>query len=323
MVEPISPLVPVAAARALATRIIDNVERAVVGKRSQIGIALAALVARGHLLVEDVPGVGTTTLAQALARSFDLTFARIQFTSDLLPSDIIGAQVYDPRTAAFAFKPGPVFAHLVLADELNRAPPRTQSALLEAMGDGQVSLDGTTHPLPQPFAVLATQNPIEQAGTYPLPDSQLDRFILRVSLGYPPPEAERKLLLERGIAEPVRTLSPVARATDLIGLQSAAASVRVDPAVADYVLAIVRGTRESPVLSCGASTRGGLSLQAAAKARALLEGRDFATPDDVKALAIPSLAHRVTVVGHDASSGDRRDAERAIEEIVSRIEVPL
>jgi MoxR-like ATPase len=323
MVEPITSLVPATAARGLAARIADNVERAVVGKRPQVEVAIAALVARGHLLIEDVPGVGKTTLAQALARSFDLSFARIQFTSDLLPSDILGAQVFEPQTSSFSFKPGPIFAQLVLADELNRAPPRTQSALLEAMSDGQVSLDGSTRVLPQPFAVLATQNPLEQAGTYPLPDSQLDRFLVRITLGYPPADAERSLLLTRGFVEPVRSLTPVARASDLAGMQTAAASVRVDPAVADYLLAIIDATRKTRVFAGGASTRGGLALQAAAKARALLAGRDFVTPDDVKALVVPCLAHRVVVSGRDSSSADRRDAERALQEILGHIEVPL
>ena len=322
MVEPIAQLVPAASARTFTARIADNVEKAVVGKRSQIEMAIAALVARGHLLIEDVPGVGKTTLAHALAKSFDLSFSRIQFTSDLLPSDIVGAEVYDPKTATFEFRAGPVFAQLVLADELNRAPARTQSALLEAMSDGQVSMDGRTRPLPQPFAVLATQNPLEQAGTYPLPDSQLDRFAVRITLGYPPSEAERNLLLHRGLAEPLRALTPVARASDLVGLQAAAAAVKVDPSIADYLLALVRATRESPILGCGVSTRGGLALQAVAKAHALIQGRDFVVPDDVRIFAIPCLAHRVAMSGRDASSADRRDAERALEALISRIEVP-
>lgn len=323
MVDPVKPLFGAAAARTLADRICDNVERAIVGKRPQVELALAALVARGHLLIEDVPGVGKTTLAQALARSFDLSFARIQFTSDLLPSDIVGAQVYDPKTGAFEFRPDPVFAQVVLADELNRAPPRTQSALLEAMGDGQVSLDGTTRPLPSPFAVLATQNPVEQAGTYPLPDSQLDRFLLRMTIGYPPPSAERSLLLSRGLAEPIRSLVAVARAQDLVSMQAAAAAVRIEASVADYLLAVVHATRESPLLAGGASTRAALALQAGARARALLAGRDFVTPDDVKAMASPCLSHRVVVAGHEPGSSDRRDAERALREVLDGIEVPV
>lgn len=309
-------------ARDLLRLICDNVETALRGKRQVIELAVCALIARGHLLLEDVPGVGKTTLAQALARSFELSFNRLQFTSDLLPSDILGAQVFDQRTVTFSFRPGPVFANVVLADELNRAPPRTQSALLEAMAEGQVSLDGTSHPLPRPFAVLATQNPREQSGTYPLPDSQLDRFVIRLSIGHPDPVAERDILLGRRAEAPVQSLRPVATANDLLRLQATAASIKVQPAVAEYIVALVRATRESPQLSAGASTRGALALQAASRAVALLEGRGFVLPDDVKRVAIPCLAHRVTPAGHDVGAADRDEAERLLEQLLDQVAVP-
>ncbi len=309
-------------ARDLLRLICDNVETALRGKRQVIELAVCAVVARGHLLLEDVPGVGKTTLAQALARSFELSFNRLQFTSDLLPSDILGAQIFDQRTSTFSFRAGPVFANVVLADELNRAPPRTQSALLEAMAEGQVSLDGTSHPLPQPFAVLATQNPREQSGTYPLPDSQLDRFVLRLSIGHPDPAAERDILLGRRAEAPVGALRPVASADELLRLQATAAAVTVQPAVADYIVSLVRATREAPQLSAGASTRGALALQAAAQAIALFEGRGFVLPDDVKRVAIPCLAHRVTPAGHDAGTADRGEAERLLEQLLDQVAVP-
>ncbi len=306
--------------QALMRRIAESVEVALRGKRQAVELSLCALVARGHLLIEDVPGVGKTTLAQALARSFDLTFARIQFTSDLLPSDILGAQVFDPRSATFEFRPGPVFAQLVLADELNRAPPRTQSALLEAMADQQVSLDGITRALPQPFAVLATQNPREQSGTYPLPDSQLDRFLLRIGLGHPDADAERGILLSRGAEEPVRRLRPAASAAELEALQAAAQAVKVAPELAGYAVAVARATRESPLLTGGISTRAALGWLAAAKAHALMGGRDFLLPDDLKAVAAPCLGHRLTPAG--GGPGDAGQAERIVRELVERVEVP-
>ncbi len=310
------------AAADLLRRLCDNVEQALRGKRSAVELAVAAVVGRGHLLVEDVPGVGKTTLAQALARSLALSFSRIQFTSDLLPSDIVGAQVFDARTSTFSFRPGPVFAQVVLADELNRAPPRTQSALLEAMSDVQVSLDGTTHALPRPFVVLATQNPREQSGTYPLPDSQLDRFMLRLSLGHPDAGVEQEILLARGAGDPVHALVPVATAEDVVRLQAAATAVRVDPALAGYVVALARATRESPALAGGASTRGALNLLAAAKACALFDGRGHLLPDDVKRVAVASLAHRVAPTGHEASEADRAEAERIIADLLERVPVP-
>jgi MoxR-like ATPase len=318
---PTDSLTP-ADARLLLRRICANVERALQGKRRTVELAVCAVAARGHLLIEDAPGVGKTTLAHAIARSFELSFSRIQFTSDLLPADILGAQVFDPRTAAFSFRPGPIFAQVVLADELNRAPPRAQSALLEAMADFQVSLDGTSHLLPRPFVVLATQNPREQVGTYPLPDSQLDRFLLRLAIGHPDAAVERAILLARTQEEPARTLEAVASAADLLRLEAAVAAVKVDPSVAGYIVALVTATRETPLLSFGASTRGALAVQAAAKAHALLEGRGFLLPDDVKALVIPCLAHRVAAPGREMGESDRSETERALRELVDRVEVP-
>ncbi|MHB1844207.1 MAG: AAA family ATPase, partial [Deltaproteobacteria bacterium] len=279
-----------------AERTLDLIDRAIVGKRSVAELCLVCVLAQGHLLLEDAPGVGKTTLARALAAALGLRFSRVQCTSDLLPSDILGVNVFDlgrgESQGSFRFRPGPIFQEVVLVDELNRASPRTQSALLEAMAEGSVSLEGLSHPLPRPFLLLATQNPLEHAGTYPLPDSQLDRFLFRLSLGYPPPDAERALLVhgERRRSVPARAEPGAA---PLVELQAAAERVRLAPEVADYVMRIVEATRTSPLLSSGVSTRGALLLSAAARARALLRGRDFALPDDVKALAVPSLAHRV------------------------------
>lgn len=322
--RPLRPLVPLAPAeaRAICERVIANVELALQGKRSAVELCLVGLLARGHLLVEDVPGVGKSTLAQAIARSLDLPFARIQFTSDLLPSDILGVSTWDPQGGAFTFRPGPIFHAVVVADEINRTPPRTQSALLEAMAERQVSLEGATRALPDPFLVIATLNPQEQQGTYPLPESQLDRFLLRLSLGYPDRAIERGLLLSRRGEQPVGALEPVADAADVRRLQQACDRVRLDGAVADYVLALVEATRDPARFALGVSTRGALALAAAARARALLEGRDYALPEDVKALAIPVLAHRVQPAGRDAWDADRGEAERLVAEVVAETAVP-
>jgi MoxR-like ATPase len=273
------------------------------------------------LLLEDVPGVGKTTLAQALARSLDLTFARVQFTSDLLPGDITGVSVFDQRSGSFAFKPGPLFANLVLADEINRTTPRTQSCLLEAMAEGQISIDGVARTLPSPFLVLATQNPHEHAGTYPLPESQLDRFLLRLSVGYPEKDVERELLLGGGTSEALASLLPVATAGDVERLQAAVPGVLVADEIADYVLAIVAATRASRLFSLGASPRGAIALLRVAQARALLRGRGYVEPDDVKELCVPCLAHRVTLAGA-ASGADRGMAERAVRDLVEQVPVP-
>jgi MoxR-like ATPase len=292
-----------------------NVARCIVGKPEVVRLAVIGLLARGHLLIEDVPGVGKTTLAAALARSISGRFARIQFTADMLPSDVIGVSVWDAARAEFSFKPGPLFANVVLADEINRTAPKTQSSLLEAMNEAQVSLDHTTHALPAPFMVLATQNPREYEGTYPLPESQLDRFLLRVRIGYPGTEDEKAIL--RGAAASPDTLAPALGLEEVRRLQTLADTVRVADLVLDYVMALVSATRDSRRLVLGASPRGARALVAAARAGALTEGRDYVVPDDVKRLAVSALAHRVIPRALDAGAVDAESVVRAIVEDVS------
>lgn len=303
-------------------RVLAHVSRAVRGKEGEARLAVTCLVAGGHLLLEDVPGVGKTTLAEALARSFGLSFARVQFTSDLLPADILGAQVLRPQTGAFEFRPGPLFHQLVLADELNRAPPRTQSALLEAMAQRQVSLDGVTHTLPSPFSVIATQNPEDLAGTFPLPDSQLDRFLFRLALGHPAPGVEADLLRTRGLEDPARSLEPVSSPEELGALQRAAAEVTLESSVADYVVRLGQATREHGGLERGTSTRALISLAAAARAHALWEGRGFVTPGDVQAVAVPALAHRVLLRSSVPGQYARAEAGHLLREILATVPVP-
>ncbi|MCG3133965.1 MAG: hypothetical protein HMLKMBBP_01234 [Planctomycetes bacterium] len=300
--------------------VIANVERAVFGKREQVKLAIVGLVAEGHVLLEDVPGTGKTTLARALARSLALEFRRVQFTSDLLPADLLGISVLDPATHAFAFHPGPVFTNVLLADELNRSTPRTQSALLECMAERRVSVEGRPHELPHPFFVIATQNPLEFEGTYPLPESQLDRFMLRIEMGYPAPDDERRLLRARPSSTDVDALPAVATAADLASLVAAARAVRVDPSIEDYVLALLDGSRRSRRFHLGLSPRAGVALTRAAQASAIVEGRDFVLPDDVKRLSVPVLAHRV--VGAATAAGDGADGVELVEELVSRTAVP-
>jgi MoxR-like ATPase len=312
---------PATAPALLFERLRDNVASVFLGKPDVIQFSLVALLADGHLLIEDVPGIGKTLLAKALARSLDCTFHRLQFTPDLLPSDLIGTSVFHQPTAEFVFKPGPLFAHVVLADEINRATPRTQSALLEAMSDRQVSVDGQTHPLAAPFLVLATQNPFEFEGTYPLPESQLDRFLLRLRIGYPDRVAEKEILTRHRDGEPVDQLQPVLDAADVIGLQQAVRRVRVDDSLSDYILDLVAATRVHPNVYLGGSTRAALSLYRAAQALALLSQRDYVVPDDIKQLARPVLAHRILT--KTFRQGDRSDsAESLIAEVLARTAVP-
>jgi len=304
----------------LIHRLEASVSRALVGKPEVVRLAVVGLLARGHLLIEDVPGVGKTTLAAALARSIGAGFQRIQFTSDMLPSDVIGVSIWEPAKSEFVFKPGPLFTNIVLADEINRTTPKTQSSLLEAMNEAQVSLDHSTYPLPRPFMVLATQNPREHEGTYPLPESQLDRFLLRIRIGYPGAPDEKSVL--RGAGSPVlETLVPVLQAEDVMALQEEADRVRADESVLDYIMALVAATRSSPLLSLGVSPRGSLALLRAARAQALADGRDFLVPDDVKSLAVPALAHRVMVKGRGAQGGGM-DAEAVLRSIVQDVPVP-
>jgi MoxR-like ATPase len=310
-----------------ATAALRRVESAVAsvirGKERAIHLAMATMLARGHLLIEDIPGVGKTTLARALAAAVGGTFRRIQFTSDLLPSDILGVSVFNNADQTFEFRPGPIFANVVLADEINRTTPRTQSALLEAMSEARVSVDDTTHELGEPFLVIATQNPVEHFGTYPLPESQMDRFLLRLKLGYPGREHERAILRERGAADPVDEITPVISHDALIQLQDSVEAVEMEDELIDYALSVIEETRNTPHLAVGVSTRGALAWYRIAQANALLEGRAYCIPDDLKDLAIPALSHRVTVANsHDSLGRVREEAERAIADILQRVPIP-
>ena len=306
-------------------RLQQAVETVIKGKPEAIRLAIVTLIAGGHLLVEDVPGVGKTTLAHALARALDCTFQRIQFTSDLLPSDVIGLSVYNQHGGVFEWKPGPVFANVVLADEINRTTPKTQSALLEAMAERHVTVEGATHDLPSPFIVLATQNPIEHHGTYPLPESQLDRFMLRLRIGYPAAAAEELILREREYADPLDELLPVMTAHEVNELQKIVTTVVVDDSLVQYLMRIVAATRDSEMLDVGVSPRGTLSLFRAAQALALTEERTFCIPDDIKRLVVPVFAHRIVVSSRFASSSLRRseEAEAVLNELLKTVSVPL
>jgi len=302
----------------------DAIEHVIRGKPEVVRLALVTLLAGGHLLIEDVPGVGKTTLAHALARALDCVFQRIQFTSDLLPSDVIGLSIYNQHDSLFEWKPGPIFANVVLADEINRTTPKTQSALLEAMAERHVTVEGVTHPLPQPFIVLATQNPIEHHGTYPLPESQLDRFMLRLRIGYPGVDDEKLILRDRERAEPLDDMQPVMSADDILDLQEAVSEVSVDDAIVDYLMRIVAATRSSEMLDLGVSPRGTLSLFRAAQALALTEERTYCLPDDIKRLVVPVFAHRITVSSRYSSAMRRsEEAEAVLLEIMKTIGVPL
>jgi MoxR-like ATPase len=300
--------------------LLTNLRTVILGKDAVISQLLIGLVAQGHILMEDVPGVGKTTLARALARSLDLDFKRVQFTPDLMPTDILGGAVLRPSDGSFEFRPGPIFTQILLADEINRASPRTQSALLEAMSERQVTLDGETHQLPAPFFVIATQNPIEAEGTYPLPDAQLDRFMMRLALGYPAAEREVAMLFEQRITHPLSALKAVADGDALSALSAEAREVAVATPVARYVVALIQATRTHPDLTLGASPRASLALFRAAQARALLNGRDFVEPDDVQALAEVVLAHRLTLSPQARYGG--RDAGQIVDEVLRAVPVP-
>jgi MoxR-like ATPase len=305
----------------LVAEIERNMTSVVLGKPHVVRLCIVALLAGEHVLLEDVPGVGKTLIAKALAKSVAGSFCRIQFTPDLLPSDILGGNIFNSRTGEFVYSAGPIFANIVLADEINRSSPRTQSALLEAMSDRQVSTDGVTHPLPKPFMVIATQNPFEFEGTYPLPESQLDRFLLRTKIGYPDREDERRVLTSHQHGEPVDELTPVLDCEQVLLLQRATREVRIDDAIHDFLLDIAAATRNSDELLAGVSTRATLALARACQALALIEGRDFVTPDDVKRLAVPVLAHRVIPKGF-MHSGSSETAEKQIERMVDEVPVP-
>ena len=305
-------------------RLKDNIGSAIVGKPEVIEQAIIALIAKGHLLIEDVPGVGKSSLAYCLAHSVNLDFRRIQFTNDILPSDIVGVSIYDQKEGAFHFNKGPIFAHLVLADEINRSSPRTQSALLEAMNEKQVTVDNQTYQLEDPFMVIATQNPIESHGAHPLPESQLDRFMMYISMGYPEPDDERKLLTQVSPIQNIRNIKAVLDRNDILELQRKAEAVTIEPILTDYILSVVTATRESPHLALGVSPRGGLILQQAARARALVYGRDYCIPDDIKQLAVPVLCHRIIPESrHGTHKRTVADTSAIINEIVERMEIPV
>jgi MoxR-like ATPase len=305
----------------LGRQIVDEVEQAVIGKRSSLELVLVALLANGHVLLEDVPGLAKTLTARSFAQVTGLEFARVQFTPDLMPSDITGSSVFDPRTADFAFRPGPVFTHLVLADEINRASPKTQAALLEAMQERQVSIDGTTHPLERPFLVVATQNPVEYEGTYPLPEAQLDRFLLRVGFGYPDREAEWEVLsrrIERRHDE--LTLRAVVDRETLLEMQRTVESVHVERSIGLYMVDLVTATRKHASVQVGASPRGSLALAMAGRAYAVLAGRDYVTPEDVMAVAVPALGHRIVLKPAQWVRGVTGD--QVVSEVLGRVPTP-
>ena len=324
--EPVTGNPPLVVAEAVEKieRLQRAIETVIRGKKEAVRLGIVTLLAGGHLLVEDVPGVGKTTLAHALARALHCSFQRIQFTSDLLPSDVIGLSIYNQHTGVFEWKPGPIFANVVLADEINRTTPKTQSALLEAMAERHVTAEGVTHPLPNPFIVVATQNPIEHHGTYPLPESQLDRFMLRLRIGYPAIDDERQILRDREYSDPLDDLRPVMTAEEIVELQQGVADVSVDDALIEYLMRIVAATRDSEMLDLGVSPRATLSLFRAAQALALTEERSYCIPDDIKRLVLPVFAHRILVSTRYASSMRRsEEAEAVLTEIMKTVSVPL
>ena len=305
-------------------RLKKNIESVIIGKPEVIEQAIIALIAKGHLLIEDVPGVGKSSLAYCLAHSVNLDFRRIQFTNDILPSDIVGVSIYNQKEGTFHFNKGPIFANLVLADEINRSSPRTQSALLEAMNEKQVTVDNQTYELEDPFIVVATQNPIDIHGAHPLPESQLDRFMMCISMGYPAPGDERKLLTQRSPSQNIRDIDAVLDKADVLDLQRQAEAVKIEPVLTDYILNVITATRESPHLALGVSPRGGLILQQAARARALVYGRDYCIPDDIKQLAIPVLCHRVIPESrHGTHKRAVSDTSAIITDIMDQMEIPV
>jgi MoxR-like ATPase len=307
-----------------ATELEKAIRRVIRGKDDVVRLALVSIFARGHLLIEGVPGVGKTTLGQALARALDCTFQRVQFTSDMLPSDVIGISVYSASDQRFEFKRGPIFTNVLLADEINRTTPKTQSSLLEAMNEGQVTVDAHSYELPQPFLVIATQNPVEHHGTYPLPESQLDRFLIRARMGYPEAAAEREILRSEAGVSRLEDLRPVLTGAEVLEMQQAVKHVRVDESLVSYALEIVRRTRESEFLSLGVSPRGSQALYRAAQAMAFLDGRTYCTPEDFKPLAVPVFAHRVVVSGLYASTLKKSEqADQVLREIVENVAVPV
>lgn len=302
----------------------NNIGSVIVGKPEVIEQAIIAMIAKGHLLIEDVPGVGKSSLAYCLAHSVNLDFRRIQFTNDILPSDIVGVSIYNQKEGTFHFNKGPIFAHLVLADEINRSSPRTQSALLEAMNEKQVTVDNQTYQLEDPFMVIATQNPIESHGAHPLPESQLDRFMMYISMGYPDPEDERQLLTQASPIQNIRDIGAVLDKNDVLELQRKAEAVTIEPVLTDYILNVITATRESPHLALGVSPRGGIIMQQAARARALVYGREYCIPDDIKQLAVPVLCHRVIPESrHGTHKRAVSDTSVIINEIVERMEIPV
>ena len=307
-------------AKQLAEKIIKNMEKVMVGKEEAVRLAVIALLSQGHLLIEDAPGVGKTMLARSLAKSINCSFKRIQFTPDMLPGDIIGVTVFNQKSGDFQFRPGPIEAQVVLADEINRATPKVQSALLEAMEEKQITVDGVTHKMMPPFHVLATQNPIEYEGTFPLPEGQMDRFLLRINIGYPAPQEEIAIIEQQQFVHPIEQISPVVEVADVLALQEAVKKIFVDKLIKQYIVTLVTATRQHRSIYLGSSPRGSLALFRTAQARALLEGRDYVSPDDVKTLAGPALAHRILLTAADQSQG--KDSRNYITEIINTVPVP-
>ena len=322
--DKLSTHAPAQVSREQTARLASSIQTVLKGKDDVIQLALVALFARGHLLIEDVPGVGKTTLARALVRSLGCQFHRIQFTSDLLPSDVIGVSVYSRQAEQFEFKPGPVFTNILLADEINRTTPKTQSALLEAMNENQVTVDNVTHPLPEPFMVLATQNPVEHHWTYPLPESQLDRFLMRIRMGYPSLESEREILEALARKDPLDSLEPLMGNEEVSEIQEAVRQVKVDEALMNYGLQIAERTRQHEYLSLGVSPRGTMGLYRAAQSLAMLEGREYCIVDDFKRLAVPVFAHRLVISSRYATTLKKsHQSEALLQEILDSIPVPL